>query len=160
MTGQFIPHPPSPKKKETVTFNKKNLAIGFLVTILIIFILALIGSGDSSDKVNTDSIVVNTNPPAAPSGSSSTKNKYDNYMDHVLANSGQANTADPSKLIEFGDLVCETLDEGNSVAYVAALLESYVAKKSDAELFAAVMTGAVLYICPEYKPAMSAYLNS
>ena len=157
MTGQFIPHPPSPKKKDTVTFNKKNIIISTLVAILAVIIFAVAVSGNSSDEVNTDSVAVDTNPPAAPAP---TTNKYDNYMDHVLANSGQANTADPSKLIEFGDLVCETLDEGNSVAYVAALLESYVAKKSDAELFAAVMTGAVLYICPEYKSQMSAYLNS
>jgi hypothetical protein len=158
MTELNPPLPPSsPEKKETVTFNKKNLAIGFLVAVLIIFVLAVIGSSGSSNKDNTDSVTIYTNPPAAPAP---TKNKYDNYMDHVLANSGQANTADPSKLIEFGDLVCETLEEGNSVSYVAALLESYVAKKSDAELFAAVMTGAIRHICPSYLPELNRYINS
>jgi hypothetical protein len=157
MTGQFIPHPPSPKKKDTVTFNKKNIIISTLVAILAVIIFAVAVSGNSSDEVNTDSVAVDTNPPAAPAP---TNNKYDNYMDHVLNNSGKANSWSKSDIIEFGDLVCQALDEGNSIRAVVNLLNGYASTTSDVEFFAAVMTGAVINICPEYKPAMSAYLNS
>jgi hypothetical protein len=149
--------PSSPQKKETVTFNKKNLAIGFLVAALIIFILAAIGSTSSSDEVSTDSVTVYTNPPAAPAP---IKNKYDDYMNHVLNNSGKANSWSKSDIIEFGDLVCQALDEGNSIRAVVNLLNGYASTTSDLEFFASIMTGAVINICPEYKSAMSAYLNS
>jgi hypothetical protein len=149
--------PSSPEKKDTVTFNKKNIIIFTLVSVLAFVILAAIGSTRSSDKVTTDSVTVDTNPPAAPAP---TNNKYDDYMDHVLNNSGKANSWSKSDIIEFGDLVCQALDEGNSIRAVVNLLNGYASTTSDVEFFAAVMTGAVINICPEYKPAMSAYLNS
>jgi NADPH-dependent glutamate synthase beta subunit-like oxidoreductase len=149
--------PSSPEKKDTVTFNKKNIIISTLVAVLAVVIFAIAVSGNSSDEVNTDSVAVDTNPPAAPAP---TTNKYDNYMDHVLNNSGKANSWNKSDIIEFGDLVCQALDEGNSVRAVVNLLNGYASTTSDVEFFASIMTGAVINICPEYKPAMSLYLNS
>lgn len=159
MSEQFIPHPPSPpEKKETVTFNKKNLAIAFLAVSIFILILAIvIPSSNSSSSVTTDAPApVITNPPYTPPA----QNKYDQYMDHVLNNSGQANTWSKADVIEFGDLVCGALDNGNSVRQVVNLLEGYAKSSSDVEFFASVAFGAITYICPEYKSDLDYYLNS
>lgn len=150
------PPPPQPEKKETVTFNKKNLAIAFLAVSIFILILAIVIPGDKSSSpatTNAPAPVV-TNPPvtAAPA------NKYDQYMDHVLNNSGQANTWSKADVIEFGDLVCQSLDKGNTIPAVVRLLESYAKTDSDVEFFASVVFGSITYICPEYKYAMQEYL--
>lgn len=156
MTEQSIPHPPSPQpeKKETVTFNKKNLAIAFLAVSIFILLIAIIIPGDKSSSPDTAPTPIVTNPPiTAPPA-----NKYDQYMDHVLNNSGQANTWSKADVIEFGDLVCQALDKGNSIPAVVRLLESYAKTNSDVEFFASVVFGAITYICPEYKYAMDEYL--
>jgi hypothetical protein len=161
MSEQFIPHPPSPnpEKKDTVTFNKKNLAIAFLAVAIAILAIVLIVPGDK------DSTPVTTNPPASAETNvtmapAPVTNKYDDYMNHVLNNSGQANSWGKAKLIEFGDLVCQALDEGNSVGQVANLLSSYAKTTSDMQMFAAVMYGAIKHICPQYMPDLNYYLNS
>jgi hypothetical protein len=150
--------PPSlPPAKDTFTINKKNFAIiflGFVLTVLILVIL--IPSSDSSKDSNTTVPVtqpVVTNP--AP-----TVNKYDAYMDHVLNNSGQANTWSKSEVIEFGDLVCGALDNNTSIRSVVNLLNSYAKTNSDVELFASVMIGSIRHICPEYQSDLNYYLNN
>ena len=155
MTEQFIPHPPSPpEKKDTITFNKKNLAIAFFAVSFFILLIAIIVPGDKSFSPDTTSAPIVTNPPiTAPPA-----NKYDQYMDHVLNNSGQANTWSKADVIEFGDLVCQALDKGNSIPAVVRLLESYAKTNSDVEFFASVVFGSITYICPEYKYAMDEYL--
>lgn len=158
MSEQFIPHPPTPQpeKKDTLTFNKKNLAIAFLAVSIFILILAIvIPSSNSSSSVTTDAPApVITNPPYTPPA----QNKYDQYMDHVLNNSGQANTWSKADVIEFGDLVCGALDKGNSIASVVNLLQGYAKSNSDIEFFASVAFGAITYICPEYKSDLDIYL--
>lgn len=86
-------------------------------------------------------------------------NKYTKFHDHVMENSGQAQTWDKSKLIELGDLICGALDDGNSVAAVIELLESYSSGTSDTELFASILVGAVSYLCPEYASQFDNYIN-
>lgn len=163
MTEENIPTPPlpspAPEKKDTVTLNKKNLAIAFLAVALFVLVIVLIIPGDkSSAPVTTDPAPapIVTNPPiTAPSVS-----KYDQYMDHVLNYSGQANSWSKAKLIEFGDTVCDALDNGNTIRQVVNLMESYAKNNSDVELFASVTMGAIQYICPEYVPALNAYLGN
>lgn len=87
-------------------------------------------------------------------------NKYDDYYAHVLKNSGQANSESKADVIEFGDLVCQSLDAGNSVQKVVALLNSYAETTSDRELYAAVITGAIMYLCSEYNSALQNYLDA
>lgn len=154
-----LPPPSSPEKKDTITFNKKNLAIAFFAVSFFILLIVLIIPGDKSSSPNTTSAPVVTNPPytIAPTPS---KNKYDEYMDHVLNNSGQANTWSKADVIEFGDLVCQALDKGNSIRSVVSLLNQYAKTDSDVEFFASVAFGAINYICPEYKSDLNAYLNS
>jgi hypothetical protein len=159
MSESFIPHPPSPQpeKKDSLTVNKKNLAIAFLAVALFFLFIVLLVPGDNKDTSTNTPAPVATDAPAPQAPST---NKYDDYMDHVLNNSGKANSWSKSDIIEFGDLVCQALDEGNSVRAVVNLLNGYASTTSDVEFFASIMTGAVLHICPEYKPAMSAYLNN
>ena len=154
MTQQFIPHPPSPKDKDTVTFNKKNLAIAFLALALAILFIVILVPGDNTSSPVATATPVATEPPitAAP------VNKYDQYMDHVYNNSGQANTWTKAQLIEFGDLVCGALDNGTTIPQVVNLLEGYAKTSSDVELFASVVYGSITYICPEYKYALNEYL--
>lgn len=87
-------------------------------------------------------------------------NKYDDYYAHVLKNSGQANTEPKADVIEFGDLVCQALDAGNSVQKVVKLLNGYAESNSDIELYAAIITGAVMYLCPEYNNDLQNYLDA
>lgn len=155
MSEQFIPHPPSPKDKDTVTFNKKNLAIAFLAVAIAILVIVIAASGSNSSSPATTAAPIVTNPPitAAPA-----TNKYDDYMNHVYNNSGQANTWTKAQLIEFGDLVCQALDQGTAIPRVVNLLSSYAKTTSDMELFASVLYGSITYICPEYKYALNEYL--
>ena len=87
-------------------------------------------------------------------------NKYDDYYAHVLQNSGQANSEPKSDVIEFGDLVCQALDSGRSVQYVVTLLNGYADSISDQELYAAIITGAILYLCSEYNGQLQNYLDA
>jgi hypothetical protein len=87
-------------------------------------------------------------------------NKYDAYYEHVLNNSGQANTAGKADVIEFGDLVCQSLDAGRSIAAITELVANASSSTSDMELGAAVIYGAVKHLCPEYDSMLRAYLNS
>lgn len=157
MSEQFIPHPPSPpEKKDTITFNKKNLAIAFFALSFLILLIAIVVPGDKSSSPDTTPAPapIVTNPPIT----SPPANKYDKYMDHVLQNSGKANTWSKADVIEFGDLVCQAMDKGNDIRQVVNLLESYAKTDSDVEFFASVVFGAITYICPEYTYAMNEYL--
>jgi hypothetical protein len=155
MTELNPPSLPEGNKKDTITFNKKNLSLAFSIVALVILVIILIAGSESSDDSSSTKDTVAQQPAPSPA-----TNKYDDYMDHVLNNSGKANSWSKSDIIEFGDLVCQALDEGNSIRAVVNLLNSYASTTSDVEFFASIMTGAVIHICPEYKPAMSAYLNS
>ena len=88
-------------------------------------------------------------------------NKYDDYLDHVLNNSGQANTSwTESKLIEFGDIVCSSLDSGTSISRVVSIMESNSVTNSDTELLVSILVGSVTYLCPEYAYDLKAYIAS
>jgi hypothetical protein len=160
MTDFNPPSPPlSPEKKDTVTLSKKNLAIAFFAAaFVLLFIVLAIPSSNSDDKssVATDSIPVATQPPVQ----TSPVNKYDDYVNYVLNNSGKANTWSRADVIEFGDLVCQSLDNGNSIRSVVNLLNGYANSNSDAELFASVMIGSINNLCPEYKTDLNYYLNN
>lgn len=147
--------PPSPQKKDTVTFNKKNLAIAFLAVSIFILIIAIVVPGDkTSSPADTTPAPIVTNPPAP------VKSKYDRYIDHVLNESGQANTWTNANLIEFGDLVCQSLNNGSSIREVVNILSRNVKNDSDIVFFAAVVRGAIENICPEYMNDLRYYLNS
>lgn len=157
MTETFTPPSPEPQKKDTVTFNKKNLAIAFFALAFFILLIVMIIPGDKSSSPSTTTAPIPTNPPvtAAP-----VVNKYDSYLNHVYNNSGKAYTFGEAKLIEFGDLVCGALDDGNSIRAVVNLLSNYSTGYQDNELFASVVFGSITYICPEYTADLNRYINN
>ncbi len=148
------PSPPQPEKKDTVTINKKNFAIAFLAVAIAILAIILLASGSSSTSPATTEAPVLTNPPVtAPP-----VNKYDAYVEHVYNNSGQANSMTRAKLIEYGDIICQALDNGNSIAWIVNYLSNSSSGQSDNELYASIIYGAITYVCDEYKPALNSYL--
>lgn len=151
------PPAPKPEKKDTVTLNKKNLAIAFLAVALFILFVVALASGDKSSSPATSAVSVVDNAPApvAP-----TVNKYDAYLEHVYNNSGQANSMTKSKLIEYGDIICSALDRGNSIAWVVNYLSNASSGQSDNELYASIVYGAITYICDEYKGDLNLYLST
>lgn len=98
--------------------------------------------------------------PTTPPVTAPATNKYDDYVKFVRDNSGQAYSAATSDIVEAGDLVCSALDSGRDVREVANMMEGLANTSSDIELYAAVLYGAVQYICPEYYIQMSEYLAS
>jgi len=148
---------PQPEKKDTLTVNKKNLAIAFLaVALFFLFIVVLIPGDNKDTSTNTPAPVATDAPaPQAPP-----VNKYDDYMNYVLNNSGQANTWSKADVIEFGDLVCQALDKGNTIRSVVNLLNGYAKTSSDVEFFASVMLASIKHLCPEYQTDLDYYLNS
>lgn len=85
-------------------------------------------------------------------------NKYDDYYNHVINNSGQANSMAKSEIIEFGDVVCEALDVGRTVAFIVDFLSDYADSTSDNQLFASIIFGAITYLCNEHQSKLSSYL--
>lgn len=158
MSEQFIPHPPSPPQPQD---NKKNItpkqlaaAVFFLASFILLVVVIAIPGDSSSTKDTVAPAPVITAAPAPP------VNKYDAYLEHVYNNSGQANTMTKAKLIEYGDIICEALDNGRTIAWITAYLSTYSEGQSDVELYASIIYGAVKNICPEYMSDMQSYLNS
>jgi hypothetical protein len=144
------PAPPVPPKKD----NKLQIIAASVFGAAVLLLLIVIAV--PSDKAAVPAAV--TQP--APVITAPAVNKYDSYYEHVLNNSGQANTASKSDVIEFGDLVCQSLDNGKSVAAITEVVANASGSTSDMELGAAVIYAAIKYLCPEYDPMLQAYLNN
>lgn len=147
------PTPPSNGK----TYTTKQLGAGlFFLAAIALLVGVIIAPGDKSSAPQETAAPapVYTNPPAPP------VNKYDAYLEHVYNNSGQANTLTKAKLIEYGDIICQALDSGRSIAWITNYLSTYSEGQSDVELYASVIFGAITYICDEYKGDLNLYLNN
>lgn len=133
---------------------KKLVKITGLTVIALITTVFLMGCGKTTiiREVASPTTVVEYQAPVT--------NKYDDYYAHVLKNSGQANTEPKADIIELGDLVCQSLDNNNSVRSVVTLLDDYAESTSDRELYAAIITGSIMYLCPEYSSDLQNYLEA
>lgn len=87
------------------------------------------------------------------------ENKYDKFLDFVNDNSGQARSWNDSDLIELATLTCEAFDNGASLAQVIDVFSNSSAGKYDDELYAAIIGGAVTYICPEWAGYVDSQLS-
>lgn len=145
------PAPPSPQPKKDNKLQIIAASIFALAAAILIFAITLPSDGEMTSAPDTSRAPIVTSAPI---------NKYDSYYEHVLNNSGQANTASKADVIEFGDLVCQSLDNGQSVAAVANVVSNASSSSSDIELGAAVIFGAIKYLCPEYDAMLQAYLNN
>ena len=144
---------PTPDKKEISDVVK--VAVIFLIFAVVLSVTAIAMYGGKNE-----SVMQVTQPAAAVETPVQSSNKYDDYYEHVLSNSGQAQTTSKSDVIELGDLVCGALDKGNTFSAVTSTLSDVADGQTDTEYYAAVVTGAVKYICPEYFSALESYLNN
>jgi hypothetical protein len=146
--------PPSGNKSNTTV-----VVIVAAVTAVVITALIVIGVSSSSKSSTGIADEVTATVPYAPMPEPAV-NKYDQYYEHVLSNSGQANSMAKSDVIEFGDLVCQSLDKGYSIAAVVDVLSDSSTSNSDVELSASVVFGAITYLCPEYRSNLQTYLGN
>jgi hypothetical protein len=148
------PTPPSPTPKPGEGMKQMGIIMALIAVVaLLIGILLASSQNDSSSPDTTPAPVPVITSPPAPA-----VNKYDAYYSHVMNNSGQANTWSKADVIEYGDLVCQSLDNGSSIARVVSVISNASSSTSDAELGASVVFGAITYLCDEYKLDLNAYL--
>ena len=158
-----LPAPTPPASSSEPSPKAKFYAMIFFGVAVLILAAAIAVPGDNSGSDATDSTTTTVYTSAIDpigEGDIAPVNKYDAYYQHMLDNSGRANTAAKSSVIELGDLVCQSLDEGNSVAAVVKVLADASTDAADMELAAAAVYGAITYLCPEYAANLSAYLNT
>lgn len=87
-------------------------------------------------------------------------NKYEEYIFFVQSKSGQAQFESAQDMIGVADTICASLISGKTVSEISNTLNSTAVNDSVLTLYAAMMYGAIKYICPEYMPALTAYLNT
>lgn len=148
--------PPVPPANNSNDDTKKYLIFFLSAVVIVLLVAVLLANRDISKPVAVES----TTTVEQVENTVKSTNKYDDYYQHVMNNSGRAQTELRSDVIELGDLVCGALDKGNSFSAITSALASASSGQSDNEYFASIMYGAVKHICPEYYSAMSAYLNN
>ena len=151
------PPTPTPTPPKPGSGMKQMGIIMALIAAVALLIGILIASG-SSKSSSPD-----TTPALAPVITASPApvlNKYDAYLEHVYNNSGQANTISKQNLIDYGDTICHSLDNGNSIAWIVNYLSNGSNGASDNELYASVVYGAITYLCDEYKGDLNLYLST
>jgi hypothetical protein len=82
------------------------------------------------------------------------------YLDYVNANATNALYVEDSVIAEAGNLICQALDEGSSFTDITLMLDELSTSEDDSMLYAAMLYGAVQYLCPEYKSALDRYIAS
>lgn len=137
--------------------SDRNILVAILVVVVAIGVYVLASSRGESTSAPA---AVTTTTAAANISAGDATNKYDDFMAYARENSGQANAMGSAELIEYGDLVCQSLDNGYSIATVVDTVSRASGTASDLELGAAVISGAISYICPEYTQALETYLGS
>lgn len=126
-------------------------------TKLIATSLAVIAFAGCGQKEVIREVLVTT-PPAteAPAPEAS---KYDQYLEFLYVEAAQARSWTESDLLELGTTVCEVFDLGGTVDRLIATFNSSSNGKYDDDLYAAVIAGSVLYLCPEHQATVQAQLN-
>lgn len=157
-----LPAPTPPSSAEPSPKAKFYAMIFFGVAVLILAAaIAIPGDKSGSDVANstTTTAYASAIDPIGE-GNIAPINKYDAYYNNVIENSSRAAAATRAQVIQFGDLVCQSLDEGNSIRQVVQVLSDASVDSADIELAAAVIYAAITYICPEYSSDLSAYLSN
>lgn len=86
-------------------------------------------------------------------------NKYDQYLEMLYSESAQARSWNESDLLELGNIVCDTFDSGGTVDGVLTVFANNADGSYDTDLYAAVLAGAVTYLCPEWADYVQSQLN-
>jgi hypothetical protein len=147
---QFTPPvPPAPKNTQRNAWLAA-LTAAVAVLAVVIFVTQSGSDSKSSPSFNSSAVIED----------SQSQNKYDDYYQSVLNASGMANSESKASVLEFGDFVCGLLDDGFSVGEILEEMRKYTTGSMfTSEYAAAVMLGAVTYLCPEYKVLVEDYVG-
>lgn len=149
--------PPAPESKSIQDNEKfqKFALLAFLVAVfLLIVVLVVPGDNNNSSPATTQYVAPSTTQYVPPT------NKYDDFYNHVINNSGKAYVYTKGEIIEFGEIVCSALDSGKSINQVVTVLEATSNDLNDMKLFAAIVYGAIHNICPQYISDLNYYLST
>ena len=102
--------------------------------------------------------VLVTTPPATDAPAPELT-KYDQYLQFLYTEAAQARSWTESDLLELGTTVCQAFDEGGTVNGLIAIFNDNSTGKYDDDLYAAIIAGSVLYLCPEYQTLVQAQLS-
>lgn len=84
--------------------------------------------------------------------------KFDRYLNELYQYSGQARSWDEADLLEFGSIVCDSFDAGNSLDDIVGVMSEYSSGSYDDELFAGIILSSVVHLCPEHESYVQAQL--
>jgi hypothetical protein len=122
----------------------------------IIFTALAVLSLAACGRTTVKEVLVTTPEPTPTPITAEDMNKFDSYLNFLYDNSAQARSWSEDDLLKFGTVVCESFDNGASLDTVVTTMSNYSTGKYDTELFAAVISGAVTNLCPEWKSYVAA----
>ena len=133
---------------------KKPLIAVLGAMTLAVSLTACGSSTDTSatDTYNTPAPVVTVTEQAEPS--SGFTNAEDEFLSDVHGvNNSVIESNNDETIVETGHVICDALDEGNTVDDVVTYLSNTGDYSTDnqVEFAAAMITGSVINLCPEYK---------
>ena len=95
-------------------------------------------------------------PAPAPAAAS---NPEADFLDHVDSMVGYTGSTDDA-LVTAGEAVCDFLDEGGTPVEVIGMAVEAADNEAGQEAIAAVISGAVTYLCPRHYDAMRSAVSS
>lgn len=124
----------------------------FIFTTLAVVSLAACG------KETVREVLVTTPEPAPSLLPAPNYNKFDQYLEFLYAESAQSRSWTEDQLLELGTTVCQVFEQGGTVDRLIEIFNENSTGKYDDDLYAAVIAGSVLYLCPEYASVVQAQL--
>lgn len=129
---------------ESIEKNKVAVIIIGVLAAALVFV-GVSNKDNNSTPVAVDPYVAPQDMDTNPSNESGYLNAVRSVGNPVLA------VGSNSELLDMGYNVCNALDSGQTVASIAITVGAAQDSTAGQEAAYAVIAGAVLYICPEYK---------
>lgn len=101
--------------------------------------------------------VLVTTPPVETSAPE--LNKFDQYLEFMYAESGQARSWTEDDLLEIGTTVCDVFAQGGTIDKLIEIFAESSTGAYDDEMYSAMIAGAVMFLCPEYTDYVKDQLN-
>ena len=121
------------------------------IMLVTLAVLSLAACG----KETVREVLVTTPPTEAPVVELS---KFDQYLEFLYLEAAQSRSWTESDLLELGTTVCQVFEQGGTVDRLIQIFNENSTGKYDDDLYAAVIAGSVLYLCPEYTAVVQAQL--
>lgn len=123
-----------------------------ILTTLAVVSLAACG------KETVREVLVTTPEPAPSVLPAPNYNKFDQYLEFLYSEAAQSRSWTEDQLLELGTTVCQVFEQGGTVDRLIEIFNENSTGKYDDDLYAAVIAGSVLYLCPEYAAVVQAQL--